>query len=84
MEKVSILGVTFIFYNNHIEVIDRLGFGGFLFPKKSMILYKNIASVDANIATGRLVIETTGGKTYKYHASFTAGKIRDEILMHLQ
>jgi hypothetical protein len=84
MEKISIIGVTFTFFNNYIEVRDKLGFGGFLFPKKSMILYKNIASVDANIATGKLIIETTGGKTFKYHAGFSTGKIRDAIMMHLQ
>lgn len=83
MEKINVIGVTFVFYEKYLEIIDRLGFAGFLFPKKTTIFYRNIASVDANIATGKLIIETAGGKTFKYNAGFSAQKIRDKILSYL-
>jgi len=80
VEKIRTIGVTFLFKENYLEIVNRLGLGGFLFPQKTVISYKNIASVDANIATGSLSIETTGGKTYKYRTGFLAGKVRDKIL----
>lgn len=83
MEKVNIVGVTFIFHDNYMEVIDRRGLAGFLFPKKTTVLYRSIASVDANTATGKLIIETTGGKNYRYAAGFSAGKVKDKILSYL-
>jgi len=83
MEKISVPGLTFMFYDNYIEITNRLGFLGFLFPKKVVIAYRNIASVDANVGTGKLVIETSGGKTYKYKTGFSANKIKDKILNNL-
>lgn len=62
LHQVSRPGLVLKVFGNRVEVED-----GFLFLKSNTtIFFKNIASVQFEPAVERLMIETTGGKKYKY------------------
>lgn len=60
---------------NRIEIRE----GMFPFAKKKSIPLRNIAGVDIERATNRLVIHTNDGKTHKY-AIGGSEQLRDAIL----
>lgn len=81
MKRFARLFLTILVHDNRVEIRD----GAWPFRKKSVIPYRNLASVEVSKFTKQLVITTNDGKVRKY-AFFRPGKAercRDAIVEKL-
>jgi len=84
IEKYSNMNITITIYPNRVEVVDRRGCYSFLSPKRTLIPFHNISSVEVpnilhGLTTG-LIITTNDGEKHKYPCDLIWGKrLRDAI-----